>query len=122
MRAAPAPRCASRSSVSRLRSLSLVSGLWSLVVTELVDTSPASLARAAECLRRGGLVAFATETVYGLGAHALDTAAGRRLFEAKGRPANDPLIVHVSSFDDVADLVGTENNAYAPRLAAQFWP
>ena len=94
--------------------------------TETVDTSPASIGRAAECLRRGGLVAFPTETVYGLGVHALDVAALRRLFEAKGRPANDPLIVHVSSFDDVADLLGEglETGPYsrARRLAAQFWP
>jgi L-threonylcarbamoyladenylate synthase len=95
-------------------------------VTERLDPSPASIARAAECLRRGGLVAFPTETVYGLGAHALDAAAVRRLFDAKGRPANDPLIVHVSSFDDVADLLSEdpETGPYsrARRLAAQFWP
>lgn len=94
--------------------------------TETVDTSPASIGRAAECLRRGGLVAFPTETVYGLGVHALNAAAVRRLFEAKGRPAHDPLIVHVSSFDDVADLLGEdlETGPYsrARRLAAQFWP
>ena len=95
-------------------------------MTERLDPSPASIARAAECLRDGGLVAFPTETVYGLGAHALDAAAVRRLFEAKGRPAHDPLIVHVSSFDDVADLLGEdlETGPYsrARRLAAQFWP
>ncbi|MGH9349112.1 MAG: L-threonylcarbamoyladenylate synthase [Vicinamibacterales bacterium] len=94
--------------------------------TEVLDTSPASIVRAAECLRAGWLVAFPTETVYGLGAHALDVAAVRRLFEAKGRPTNDPLIVHVSSFDDVAELLGPdlETGPYsrARRLAAQFWP
>ena len=99
--------------------------------TETLDTSPASIDRAAECLRRGGLVAFPTETVYGLGVHALDPPAVRRLFEAKGRPANDPLIVHVSSFDAVADIVsadrhlgpsGEANNRYVPQLAARFWP
>ncbi|HEU5256876.1 MAG TPA: Sua5/YciO/YrdC/YwlC family protein, partial [Vicinamibacterales bacterium] len=51
--------------------------------------------RAAECLRAGGLVAFPTETVYGLGAHALDRLAVQRVFAAKERPAHDPLIVHV---------------------------
>lgn len=95
-------------------------------MTQVLDTSAASIARAAECLRRGGLVAFPTETVYGLGAHALDAVAVRRLFEAKDRPANDPLIVHVSSFDDVVDLLGEdlETGPYsrARRLAAQFWP
>ena len=79
------------------------------------------IARAAECLRRGGLVAFPTETVYGLGVHAMDRAAVRRLFEAKGRPANDPLIVHVSAFDQVAPLVATLPDE-AEVLAARFWP
>ena len=69
-----------------------------------VRTRP-RIARAADCLRRGGLVAFPTETVYGLGVHALDRAAVRRLFDAKGRPANDPLIVHVDSIDRIHDLV-----------------
>jgi L-threonylcarbamoyladenylate synthase len=82
---------------------------------------PAALADAADCLRRGGLVAFPTETVYGLGAHALDRAAVRRLFEAKGRPANDPLIVHVDAVERIETLV-----AYVPetarQLAARFWP
>jgi L-threonylcarbamoyladenylate synthase len=95
-------------------------------MTLVLDTSPASIARAAACLRDGGLVAFPTETVYGLGAHALDAAAVRRLFAAKGRPANDPLIVHVASFDDVADLLGEalETGPYSRvrRLAARFWP
>ena len=83
--------------------------------------SPASISRAAECLRRGGLVAFPTETVYGLGAHALDAAAVRRLFEAKGRPADDPLIVHVLSFDALQPLVTTTGD-HAQRLAERFWP
>lgn len=82
---------------------------------------PAALARAAECLRRGGLVAFPTETVYGLGAHALDRAAVRRLFEAKGRPANDPLIVHVESVERMQALV-LQVPETARQLAAQFWP
>jgi L-threonylcarbamoyladenylate synthase len=66
---------------------------------------PDLIADAAACLRRGGLVAFPTETVYGLGVAALDAAAVRRLFAAKGRPADDPLIVHVASLDGLAPLV-----------------
>ena len=82
---------------------------------------PDSIALAADCLRHGGLVAFPTETVYGLGAHALDRAAVRRLFEAKGRPAHDPLIVHVTAFDRIAAL--TRNvPASARALADRFWP
>src|SRR5689334_3766286 len=82
---------------------------------------PAALAIAAACLRRGGLVAFPTETVYGLGVHALDRAAVRRLFEAKGRPANDPLIVHVDHIDRMQPLVN-DIPAAARALAARFWP
>ena len=81
----------------------------------------AAIARAAERLRRGGLVAFPTETVYGLGVHALDRAAVRRLFDAKQRPATDPLIVHVSSLEDVAPLATAIPDG-ARALAARFWP
>jgi L-threonylcarbamoyladenylate synthase len=81
----------------------------------------ASIALASECLRGGGIVAFPTETVYGLGAHALDRTAVRRIFEAKGRPSNDPLIVHIVAFDRIAAL--TRNlPPDARRLADRFWP
>jgi len=80
-----------------------------------------AIARAADCLREGGLVAFPTETVYGLGVNALDEAAVRRLFEVKGRPANDPLIVHVASFDQIGALVSRIPST-ARDLAARFWP
>ncbi len=94
--------------------------------TEILTVDPASpdaaaIARAAACLRDGGLVAFPTETVYGLGAHALDRAAVARIFEAKGRPAADPLIVHVASFDQVCSLV-THVPVAAQTLAVRFWP
>jgi L-threonylcarbamoyladenylate synthase len=82
---------------------------------------PAALAPAAERLRRGGLVAFPTETVYGLGVHALDRAAVRRLFAAKGRPSTDPLIVHVDAVDRMHTLVADVPDS-ARRLAARFWP
>ena len=95
-------------------------------MTEVVNVDPVrpnqtDIARAADCLRRGGLVAFPTETVYGLGVHALDRVAVRRLFDAKGRPASDPLIVHVSSFSQVAPLV-VQLPRNAERLASRFWP
>ena len=82
---------------------------------------PAALARAAECLRRGGLVAFPTETVYGLGVNAFDREAVKRLFAAKQRPPNDPLIVHVTSIDSIAALASHVPNSVA-RLARRFWP
>ena len=85
------------------------------------NPDPAAIARAAECLRNGGLVAFPTETVYGLGVNALDRLAVQRLFAAKQRPATDPLIVHVGSFESIAPLVSrVPRNARS--LARRFWP
>jgi L-threonylcarbamoyladenylate synthase len=82
---------------------------------------PARLASAAACLAGGGLVAFPTETVYGLGAHALDADALTRLFNAKERPAHDPVIVHVAALADVAPLIARIPPTVA-ALAARFWP
>jgi L-threonylcarbamoyladenylate synthase len=78
--------------------------------------------RAAELIRSGCLVAFPTETVYGLGANALDADAVARIFEAKGRPSTSPLIVHVSSAQMARDLVVAEWPDTAGRLAQEFWP
>jgi L-threonylcarbamoyladenylate synthase len=72
-------------------------------------------------IRSGGLVAFPTETVYGLGANALDTAAVARIFAAKGRPSHNPLIVHVPDAASVS-RVAAEWPAVAARLAERFWP
>lgn len=80
-----------------------------------------TIARAAELLRAGRLVAFPTETVYGLGAHALDDAAVRRIYEAKGRPAINPLIVHVASTAAARELAAGWSDA-AEKLAAALWP
>lgn len=82
---------------------------------------PEVLARAAAVLRGGGLVALPTETVYGLGAHALDEAAVGRIFAAKGRPAYNPLIVHVADTAAARGLALRWDNP-AERLAARFWP
>jgi L-threonylcarbamoyladenylate synthase len=90
----------------------------SLTGTRLAD-APA-IADAARILRDGGLVAFPTETVYGLGANAEDGEAVTRLFEAKGRPRINPLIVHVS--DRLAAERLGEFTPTARRLAQQFWP
>lgn len=77
--------------------------------------------RAADVIRKGGLVAFPTETVYGLGANALDPLAVRRIFEAKGRPAFNPLIVHVARPEEVRRLSASWPREVA-RLADTFWP
>jgi L-threonylcarbamoyladenylate synthase len=81
----------------------------------------AELARAAQVLRAGGLVAFPTETVYGLGADASNAAAVARLYAAKGRPASHPVIVHFASADAAFEWAREVPEA-ARRLAARFWP
>lgn len=89
--------------------------------TEILPFDPASVVRAAELLRAGSVVAFPTETVYGLGARADDAAAVGRIFEAKGRPSTNPLIVHVANVAAARDLV-VDFPPAAERLAAAFWP
>ena len=79
------------------------------------------LAEAAAIIRSGGLVAFPTETVYGLGANALDRAAVIQIFVAKGRPSSNPVIVHVSSFEE-ARCLSSDWTQLAERLASRFWP
>lgn len=81
----------------------------------------AELQDAAELIRQGGLVAFPTETVYGLGANALDADAVRRIFQAKRRPWASPLIVHVGD-EAMARAVTAEWPSMARRLAHEFWP
>lgn len=82
---------------------------------------PQDVAEAARLLRAGGLVAFPTETVYGLGALALDGLAARGIFAAKGRPRNNPLIVHVPGAAEARALVAAWPEE-AERLARAFWP
>jgi L-threonylcarbamoyladenylate synthase len=79
------------------------------------------IGRAADVLRAGGLVAFPTETVYGLGANALDATAVAKIFAAKGRPAGNPLIVHTADVDLARALVA-DWPAEAQQLAERFWP
>lgn len=88
--------------------------------TRVHAPTPAILRRLAAALRRGDLVALPTETVYGLAAHALDARACRKIFAAKRRPADDPLIVHVASLRAAEELA--EFNAAARVLARKFWP
>ena len=90
-------------------------------MTLLQGDDPAALAAAAQRLADGGLVAFATETVYGLGARADDASAVAAIFAAKGRPADHPLIVHVVDLAQAAHFAA-ELPASARRLMAAFWP
>jgi L-threonylcarbamoyladenylate synthase len=81
----------------------------------------AVLTEAAAILRAGGIVAFPTETVYGLGADAFDAHAVNRIFEVKGRPPNNPLIVHIAEREAVGEVAGSWPDA-AERLSQRFWP
>lgn len=81
----------------------------------------AELAEAAEILRNGGLVAIPTETVYGLGANALDESASKKIYEAKGRPSDNPLIAHISCMDELSALVSEIPEA-GRKLAEKYWP
>jgi L-threonylcarbamoyladenylate synthase len=80
-----------------------------------------AMARAAQTLQAGYLVAFPTETVYGLGADATNASAVARIYEAKGRPADHPLIVHIGDMQDIADW-SDDIPDYAIALARAFWP
>ena len=99
------------------------------VATQIVDVTSceqkeeklaAALADAAGCLKDGGLVAFPRETVYGLGADALNETAAKRIYAAKGRPSDNPLIVHIAKVEDLEVLGYPNEKAYA--LAHAFWP
>lgn len=89
--------------------------------TEILDASPQGAARAGEILRAGGLVAIPTETVYGLAANALDGEAVKKIYAAKGRPGDNPLIAHIADVSQLAPLVRSVPEA-AKALAEAFWP
>jgi len=89
--------------------------------TKLFGTTKEELESAAKLIQEGKTVIFPTETVYGLGANALDEEAVRAIFVAKGRPADNPLIVHIDSFDKITRYV-KEVPEQAKRLAEAYWP
>ena len=91
-----------------------------MTTTEVLQPDDEGIAKAAALLRAGRLVAFPTETVYGLGADATDDDAVAAIYTAKNRPATNPLIVHVASFDDARKLARL--SAAAEALAGAFWP
>jgi L-threonylcarbamoyladenylate synthase len=88
--------------------------------TQILPADAAAVAGAARCLAEGGLVAFPTETVYGLGADAAQAPAVARLYEAKGRPSFNPLIAHVADIAAAGQIARFD--ATAMRLAEAFWP
>lgn len=95
-------------------------------VTKLIQVDrehfrPELLSEACELLKKGELVAFPTETVYGLGGNALDETAAARIYQAKGRPSDNPLIVHIADIHALG-VIGREVPEEAYRLAERFWP
>ena len=80
-----------------------------------------AIKRAGQILQNGGLVAFPTETVYGLGGNALDPRASMKIYAAKGRPSDNPLIIHIADMSSLPKIV-SEIPAKAQLLAAKFWP
>ena len=90
-------------------------------ITDMDNKAKEELREAAKVLRDGGLVAFPTETVYGLGANALNPDAVRAIFLAKGRPSDNPLIVHIAELSTLEVLIPAIP-AEAKMLAEKFWP
>lgn len=88
----------------------------------ILESTAENIARAATVLQEGGCVAIPTETVYGLAARIDREGAIREIFERKGRPADNPLIVHVASVEDAVALVREEDRDHLRRLANNFWP
>lgn len=88
---------------------------------EFTEAEDAALRRAGEVIRAGGLVAFPTETVYGLGGDALNRESSRKIYAAKGRPSDNPLIVHICKFEDIRQIV-KEVPEEVCRIAEAFWP
>lgn len=91
------------------------------VLTKLLGCGEAELSLAAELIKSGEVVGFPTETVYGLGANAFDSAAVEKIFRAKQRPADNPLIVHISSLEMI-DGIAAQIPLLALKIAERFWP
>jgi len=86
-----------------------------------LEVTEENIRKAGEIIRQGGLVAFPTETVYGLGANALDADAVKSVYEAKGRPSDNPMIVHIADTMQLADIVSEIPDALVPLIQA-YWP
>ena len=92
-----------------------------IVKLDAANIDETAIERAAEIIKNGGLVAFPTETVYGLGANALDAEASKKIYEAKGRPSDNPLIAHIASLDTLDEIVEDVSDV-AKKLIDKFWP
>ncbi len=92
-----------------------------IVKIDVANIDEKVIEKAAEIIKNGGLVAFPTETVYGLGANALDSDASKKIYEAKGRPSDNPLIAHIASIDSLNEIVDGVSDV-AKKLIEKFWP
>lgn len=92
------------------------------MITRILPPTDAAIAEAAALIRAGELVAFPTETVYGLGADGLNREAVAKIFQAKGRPGDNPLILHISALDQITPLIACELSPIAKKMADAFWP
>ena len=92
------------------------------MITRILPPTDAAIAEAAALIRAGELVAFPTETVYGLGADGLNREAVAKIFQAKGRPGDNPLILHISALDQITPLIACELSPVAKKMADAFWP
>lgn len=90
-------------------------------IAEFTPEEEAGLRQAGEILKNGGLVAFPTETVYGLGGDALNPESSRKIYAAKGRPSDNPLIIHICRFEDIGKIVAKLPEE-AVKIADAFWP
>ena len=89
-----------------------------LIKIDADDPNKEDMREAAEIIRSGGLVAFPTETVYGLGANALDPEASKRIYAAKGRPSDNPLIVHICRFEELLSIAKEAGKETGRRVLA----
>ena len=96
-------------------------GIQEEIDTEILSDTPEDIGKAAEIIKNGGLVAFPTETVYGLGADALDLLAVSKIYRAKGRPSDNPMIVHIADRETLKELT-SEITADMEKLMDAFWP
>ncbi len=92
-----------------------------MLKTAKLQKTDSDIKKAAHIIKKGGLVAFPTETVYGLGANGLDAVAAKRIYEAKGRPSDNPMILHIADISDIYDLAEDINDIEI-KLAEMFWP
>ena len=98
----------------------MIPTMTTLLKIDTTNPDPRTISQAAKVIRSGGLVAFPTETVYGLGADALNPESVRKIYTAKGRPSDNPLILHISAHQQAESLV--HMNDTARLLARTFWP